>query len=370
VVPRGTTLGQHRAMVEAARARAGREGIARLVAALLAALMVLTSEAALLPIEAEARGGRSQASAIRRHQVSAERSMRRADRQVRRLERRLSQRQRGFAHASRQLDRAIARRERAQRQAERTRRSLVTARVVRDRTLRVRPAPSGRQVVDLPALRKRVDRLGRRLERQARRSARADRQVQRTRQAKQRQVRRGPVARLVARREARERAETRLGSQISLMLALAKERARDRFGGRHERGFRQPAKGTISQGYGCQRVGRGKHRKRCAGFHDGIDIATRRGAPVRAAAAGYVAYVGWNPWDPGRRAFVVIIGHARGFETVYGHLRPTRRVRAGERVRRGQVIGVVGLTGRTSGAHVHWEVSKGFRTLDPRRAGR
>ena len=99
-------------------------------------------------------------------------------------------------------------------------------------------------------------------------------------------------------------------------------------------------------------------------------VATSRGSPVRASAAGYVAYVGWNPWDRGRRAFVVIIAHRRGYESIYAHLKPQRNVRAGQRVRRGQVIGVVGLTGHTSGAHVHWEVSRHFRTSDPRRAGR
>jgi murein DD-endopeptidase MepM/ murein hydrolase activator NlpD len=358
-------------MVEAARARRGREGLGRIVVAMLAALMVLTTVAALQPGEAEARNGRSQVGAIRHHQLAAEQSMRRADRQIRRLERRLSVQERRFDRASRRLDRAIAVRARTQREVERLRQRLLTARVIRDRTLRVRPAPSGRQVADRPSLRKDVDRLGRQLERLARTSSRADRRVDRARRAKQRQVRHGPVARLVARRRTRDRAEARLGSQISLMLALAKERAHNRFGAWRERGFRRPAQGHVSQGYGCQRVTRGKHRrKRCVGFHDGIDIATRRGAPVRSSASGYVAYVGWNPWDPGRRAFVVIVGHTRGFETVYGHLEPKRKVRAGQRVRRGEVIGVVGLTGRTSGAHVHWEVSRGFRTLDPRRAGR
>ena len=47
-----------------------------------------------------------------------------------------------------------------------------------------------------------------------------------------------------------------------------------------------------------------------------------------------------------------------------------RKVKAGQRIRRGQVLGVVGMTGRTSGPHVHWEVSRDFRTLDPTRAGR
>ena len=99
-----------------------------------------------------------------------------------------------------------------------------------------------------------------------------------------------------------------------------------------------------------------------------MDIATRPGAGVRSSADGYVAFVGWNPWDGGRRAFVVIIGHARGIETVYAHLRPVRKVRAGQHVRRGQAIGIVGMTGRTTGAHVHWEVSRDFQTMDPLQA--
>ena len=126
-------------------------------------------------------------------------------------------------------------------------------------------------------------------------------------------------------------------------------------------GFRRPVKGHISQGYGCQ----SRRAGHCLRFHDGIDIATRRGARVRASATGYVAYVGWNPWDEQRRAFIVIIGHAGGYETIYAHLLPIRTVRAGQRVARGQPIGRAGSTGHSTGPHVHWEVSRGFRTLDP-----
>ena len=358
-------------MVQAARARLDREGLGRLIASCLAMLLVLTAEAALLPDPVQASGLGRQAALIRQRQLSTEGAMRRADRQIRRLERTRSDQGRRVERASRRLERALGRRQRALHKEERILDRLVSARLQRDRTLRVRPAPSGRQVVDRPTLRKRVDRLHRQLERQSRTTARADRRVDRASRVKQRQSRHASPSRVTARRQARERAETRLGSQISLMLSVAKERAQRRTAGSERRGFRRPARGTISQGYGCQRSARGKHRRSvCLRFHDGVDIATGRGAPVRASASGYVAYVGWNPWDRGRRAFVVIIGHTRGYESIYAHLMPTRRVRAGQRVRRGQVIGVVGLTGRTSGAHVHWEVSKGFRTLDPRRAGR
>ncbi len=91
---------------------------------------------------------------------------------------------------------------------------------------------------------------------------------------------------------------------------------------------------------------------------------------MRASADGYVAYVGFNPWDTGDRAFVVIIGHAGGYQSVYAHLKPVRKVRAGQRVELGEVIGLVGMTGRSTGPHVHWEVKKGFVNVDPLRAGR
>ncbi len=91
---------------------------------------------------------------------------------------------------------------------------------------------------------------------------------------------------------------------------------------------------------------------------------------MRASASGYVAYVGWNPWDRGRRAFIVIIGHAGGYETIYAHMLPIRKVRAGQFVRTGQTIGRAGSTGHSTGPHVHWEVSKGFVTRNPKSVGR
>ena len=135
--------------------------------------------------------------------------------------------------------------------------------------------------------------------------------------------------------------------------------------GRHRRVASLVRPAARSRRATAARARPGRHgRDRCGRFHDGIDIATPRGTRVHASAAGYVAYVGWNPWDRGRRAFVVIIGHARGIETVYAHLAPVRMVRAGQAVKRGQAIGVVGLTGHTTGAHVHWEVSRDFRSMD------
>jgi murein DD-endopeptidase MepM/ murein hydrolase activator NlpD len=64
---------------------------------------------------------------------------------------------------------------------------------------------------------------------------------------------------------------------------------------------------------------------------------------------------------------MVIIGHRGGFESLYAHLRPVRRVRVGQLVRKGQTIGLMGSTGRSSGPHVHWEVRRGSSTIDPLR---
>jgi murein DD-endopeptidase MepM/ murein hydrolase activator NlpD len=334
----------------------------RAIVAALVALLLLTAEGTLPgSVDAGQRGGI--AVAIRERQAKAQSAMRRADAQIRRLERRFERQSARLQEARRRLERTAERTHAVRERARGTRDRLTTERATRDRLLRVHPNPTGRQLGDRPKLRRRVDRLQLRVAQLERRIDVLARRTDRARRTAAARARHRGRDRIEARKHAREGAESRLAEQIGLMLALSKERAADRSG--EARRFRLPARGTISQGYGCQgRAGRGGER--CGRFHDGIDIATRRGARVRASAGGYVAYVGWNPWDPGRRAFVVIIGHARGLETVYAHLAPVRLVKAGQPVRRGQAIGVVGLTGRTTGAHVHWEVSRDFVTLDPR----
>ena len=69
------------------------------------------------------------------------------------------------------------------------------------------------------------------------------------------------------------------------------------------------------------------------------------------------------------RAYIVIIGHAGGYESVYAHLQPRKKVRAGQKVKRGQVVGTIGLTGLTTGPHVHWELRKGGTNVNPLKAG-
>jgi murein DD-endopeptidase MepM/ murein hydrolase activator NlpD len=94
--------------------------------------------------------------------------------------------------------------------------------------------------------------------------------------------------------------------------------------------------------------------------HTGIDIAAPLGALIEAADDGVVTAVGWVNVG-GRR---VCVGHANGIETCDYHT-SAALVRVGDRVVRGQPIALVGLTGVTTGPHVHWEATVGTRIVDP-----
>lgn len=132
--------------------------------------------------------------------------------------------------------------------------------------------------------------------------------------------------------------------------------------------FGWPAPGVVTQEYGCTGFYLEPRRGSCAHFHDGIDIANAAGTPIRATDDGVVAFVGWNPYDSDP-AFMVIIGHGGGYTSGYFHLLARRKVRAGQVVRRGQVIGYMGSTGNSTGPHVHWEVYRDGRSVNPRTAG-
>ncbi|TYT73224.1 M23 family metallopeptidase [Desulfobotulus mexicanus] len=86
-------------------------------------------------------------------------------------------------------------------------------------------------------------------------------------------------------------------------------------------------------------------------FHSGLDIANRPGTPVLATAEGVVSFAG----DRGAIGIVVNIDHGHGLVTRYGHLQKAL-VKSGQRVSRGEVIGKMGNTGRSTGPHVHYEV--------------
>ncbi len=88
-------------------------------------------------------------------------------------------------------------------------------------------------------------------------------------------------------------------------------------------------------------------------YHYGIDFAAKEGTPVRAAAPGNVIYSGWSAADGN----MLMISHARGFITVYKHNSSLLKS-VGDAVRRGDLIALVGNTGKSSAPHLHFEVWK------------
>lgn len=133
-----------------------------------------------------------------------------------------------------------------------------------------------------------------------------------------------------------------------------------------ELGMVDPLDGArVSQGFGPSALSLEPPRivdgVRYDHFHDGLDLAAPLGATVRAAAAGVVVAAGRQPDG----AVIVRIRHADGSETAYGHLAPDLAVGAGDRVSVGQRIGAVGLTGRTTGPHVHFTLVVDSRPIDP-----
>jgi len=101
-----------------------------------------------------------------------------------------------------------------------------------------------------------------------------------------------------------------------------------------------------------------------AHFHAAIDLAAPLGTPVTAASDGVVAFVGHLPDG----AMIVLVAHAGGYVSEYAHLDDTFAlppVRAGQAVKAGQVIGFIGLTGITTGAHLHFAVMKDGAPIDP-----
>ncbi len=120
----------------------------------------------------------------------------------------------------------------------------------------------------------------------------------------------------------------------------------------------RPVRGWISSGYGYRRSPFTGKRE----FHRGLDIVNRKGTPVVATADGRVKFAGHN----GGYGKLVVIDHGMGVESKYGHLYRIE-VKVGEKVIRGQEIGILGNTGRSTGPHLHYEIVVNKHTVDPRR---
>lgn len=100
---------------------------------------------------------------------------------------------------------------------------------------------------------------------------------------------------------------------------------------------------------------------RGAAMHAGIDLAGPHGTPIYATADGVVMESGFNNGGYGN---LIKLDHGRGIETRYGHL-SGMLVRPGDRVKRGQMIGRMGSTGRSTGSHLHYEVRIDGRAVNP-----
>lgn len=117
-----------------------------------------------------------------------------------------------------------------------------------------------------------------------------------------------------------------------------------------------PVEGWFSHGFGWRKDPWTGERE----FHRGIDIVTDEGVEIVAPADGVVSRVGRYP-DYGNS---IDINHGHGFVTRYAHMSETL-VRAGDRLQRGTVIGKVGSTGRSTGPHLHYEVFRDGRRVNP-----
>ncbi|MDQ3278104.1 MAG: peptidoglycan DD-metalloendopeptidase family protein [Bacteroidota bacterium] len=96
-------------------------------------------------------------------------------------------------------------------------------------------------------------------------------------------------------------------------------------------------------------------------LHAGLDFAAPQGTPIYATADGIVRTAGQSNGGYGNH---VVINHGFGYETLYGHM-VRIKARNGQRVKRGEVIGYVGSTGKSTGPHCHYEVHKNGQKLDP-----
>lgn len=120
-----------------------------------------------------------------------------------------------------------------------------------------------------------------------------------------------------------------------------------------------PVEGEATDSFGVRRNPFGGGPRE---FHSGQDISAPRGTPVVAAADGVVEQAGWQ----NGYGNLVTIDHGNGITTRYGHLSKIQ-IKAGQQLQKGETLGLVGSTGRSTGPHLHYEVRINDVPVSPRR---
>lgn len=117
-----------------------------------------------------------------------------------------------------------------------------------------------------------------------------------------------------------------------------------------------PLNGTINSGFGLREHPISGNKT----SHSGIDIGVPIGTHITATADGIVSFSNWHN-DSG---YIIVLEHGHGLTTVYAHNKKNH-VKVGQKVKRGEVIGISGSSGATTGPHLHYEVWKNSRPVNP-----
>lgn len=124
-----------------------------------------------------------------------------------------------------------------------------------------------------------------------------------------------------------------------------------------------PTAGYLSSGFGLRLSPFSQINEKgegILGYHSGLDICNAEGTPIQATADGVVEEAGWMD----RYGNGVIISHSDRVETLYGHM-SRLRVKTGQKVSRGDILGYMGRTGNATGVHLHYEVRLNGRPVNP-----
>ena len=151
----------------------------------------------------------------------------------------------------------------------------------------------------------------------------------------------------------RVNAQERLASFQEIAWYYANQRE-----GLHSTPSIRPSSARISSGFGYRRDPFGKP---IGNMHRGIDFAGKPDSPILVTADGVVRHTGWvNGYGQ-----AVLVDHGFGYSTLYAHATGIK-VKPGDVVKRGQQIAFMGTTGRSTGTHLHYEVWKDGRPVNPR----